>query len=551
MGNDDIRQEPTPKQITAYVGLGISYAGLLVWEFGFHYLTEKYWFVSLAIATMLVVFGADSIREGVRWLRLRRANEKQRSVLQARAEDFAERERRLVMQELESHYQKGKVEKDTFKYLVQKIKMLLDQNKTKGNLTPARIICLSPFDDSTVAEMNEMANLAHNYGLQFEWGITEKTINRGEFHKEILKFLEANRNTFLTGELPVFDKLLVLPQMVIVGFIKDVWFLWNLSDSNFEVDEIKEKIVLTPFERKITQFFGRDNVHKSISCHLSEMVNSNGFMLGGEYSYLWLTDQREMFAAFTNYQKNINSAFRDASHELVGMSSHITANLPLLENYKAIINDPGVEQWFSKLRAEVNERLGAIKKRKGETKPLLYVDRYIYVQGKLENGHWQIEPGYRQQVIAFLQKPFFTGMPSYINGDNEEELYKTWIVLIDVRKLLEEYGTFKGATYPKFPYDDVISNWIWFECMGNYHVLQYEMGMPVEREVAELIAGKRKKDVEEFAKISAYMFADASDPNSQAIMKKYDDYKRFLERCQGSRIMKRYDAFIREFSRIT
>ncbi|MDI6891309.1 MAG: hypothetical protein QMC83_10310, partial [Thermodesulfovibrionales bacterium] len=170
-------------------------------------------------------------------------------------------------------------------------------------------------------------------------------------------------------------------------------------------------------------------------------------MIGAEYSYLWIKEPDKLFEEFTRYQEIIDARFREVSDELRPISTHITANLPLLDNYRAIINDSQIQEWLKKLKEETqkNEKVKGLK---------LSVDRYIYIQGKIRDKRWEIEKSYLSEVCSFLQKDFFSGLP---------ENYIIWVVLCDRNKMEEQYSLYQGSKI-EFPYEEIISNWVWFEC---------------------------------------------------------------------------------------
>jgi hypothetical protein len=423
----------------------------------------------------------------------------------------------------------GEISKKPFDYIIRKLELfLLDKDRTP----PSKIMFISPFDESSFGESKNLLKLANNYNIPFEWYITENTPLdfRTEYREALQEFVTQNLgNIYLTGELTIFNKLLVIPDVTIIAFIGNIWFSWDLADREAKIDQIKEKIVLTPFKGKIDQFFGKQEVHKAISCYLSEIVNMEGFLIGAEYPYLWIDKPEKLFQEFTGYQKRINAKFEEISDVLRPNSKHITANLPLLDNYEAIIKDEKIREWLLELKGEAQKRSE------------LQVDRYIYIKGQYENGSWLIDDTYLHNVCSFLQQEFFSNLPKN---------YKIWVILADEGKLRELFQEFRGALVT-FPFKEIVSNWIWFECKDGYHVLQYETSLGVEKKVAEALA---KQEVEEkkaegklsgdetraldeakakYSKISLFMFNDGVNPNSQNIMNKYLDYKNFLVRYRG------------------
>jgi hypothetical protein len=437
----------------------------------------------------------------------------------------------------------GDITRKPFDYLLLKIEFLLNSIKVKEQNLSTQITFISSLSEDTIKEGRMLADLSKRYNLRFEWDITEKTTKRTQLRDELLCFIVELGHTYLTGELPVFDKLLVIPGVTIIGFIKNIWFSWNLINLNVEIDEIKERIVLTPFPEKIDRFFGLSNVHSAISCYLSEVVNLEGFIIGAEHSFLWIKEPNKLFEEFTNYQKVINEKFEEVSDKLRPISTYITANLPLLDNYKVIIEDQKVREWLSELKQEARKRSNVRKDKKANGLELV-VDRYIYIQGNMKEQRWEIEKEYLSEFHSFLQEDFFSDLP---------ENYKIWVVLSDKSKMEEQYQKYKETAIIRFPYEDVVSNWIWFECENSYHVLQYEKGLKVEERVAEALAKKEveeqvakgllaKEEVDEalvkarskLSKISAFMFADAVEPNSPGIMSKYHDYKKYLHYCRNT-----------------
>jgi hypothetical protein len=414
----------------------------------------------------------------------------------------------------------GEVAKKSFDYIIKKLDFLLYQLTKQGNLS-TKIMFISPFDESSFNESKNLLELAKQYQIEFEWYITEKTPDniRTTRREALQEFITQNLGCiYLTGELPIFDKLLVVPNITIIAFIGNVWFSWGLVGRDMRVNQIKEKIVLTPFPGKVNQFFGKSEVHRAISCYLSEVISMQGFLIGAEYPYLWIKKTEELFTKFTEYQKDINTKFREISEKLRPISKHITANLPLLKNYKAIIEDDEIKKWLTELKGEAINRNTQLR-----------VDRYIYINGKYEYGKpWDIEKDYLSDILKFLQEDFFSDLTAN---------YNIWVVLADREKLDELYKSHRGSIHVSFPFDDVVSNWIWFECNGGYQVLQYEMGLEVENSVADALAekefregrvGTKEEAKYKFSKISLFMFADGVDPNSQDIMQKYNEYKGFL-----------------------
>ena len=432
----------------------------------------------------------------------------------------------------------GEISKKPFDYIIRKLELFL---LYKDITPPSKIVFISPFDGSSFEESKHLLKLANNYNIPFEWYITENTPSdfRTGYREDLQKFVTQNLgNIYLTGELPIFDKLLVVPNITIIAFIENIWFSWHLVGRDMKVNQIKEKIILTPFQGKIDQFFGKSEVHSAISCYLSEIVNIEGFMIGAEYSYLWIEEPEKLFEKFTKYQEDINAKFEQVSDKLRPISTHIIANLPLLDNYKVIIHDNKIQNWLKELKEEAQKRQFAKKEREEEV-PKLDVDRYIYIQGEIKDKKWQIEGEYLNDVCSFLKQDFFSGLP---------ENYKIWVVLADERKLHELFQKFKSSALVTLPFNEIVSNWIWFKCNDGYHVLQYETSLGVEKKVAEALA---KQEVEEkkaegnlsgdetralaeaiakYSKISLFMFADGVNPSSQKIMNKYLDYNNFLVR---------------------
>ncbi len=412
-----------------------------------------------------------------------------------------------------------------FNYVLEKIDMLLQSTKGNHKNSSSKIIFLSPLDENTLKEIESITKLASTHNIKFEWNITEKTVaaQRTPLSNDLRKFILSSGNAYLTGELPVFDKLLVIPGLIIIAFIKDFWFSWNLDGRALAIDEIKEKIVLTPFSAKISQFFGRARVHSAISCYLSEVVNMEGFVIGAEHPYLWIEEPKKLFEEFTKYQEVVNERFEVVSDELRSLSVYITSNLPLLDNYRAIISDTKIQEWLTELKNEANQRQ-TLAKVNDLVIPALIVDRYIYVVGHIRNDRWEIEASYLNEVCSFLRRDFFSSLPYN---------YRIWIVLGDEDKLKGMYnGYTAGVT--ELPFEEIVSNWIWFKCKDKFHVLQYEKGLKVEDRVAEALAPVLRKDKSELSKISVFMFADAVDPDSQQVMKKYQSHKEFLKSCRDT-----------------
>lgn len=416
-----------------------------------------------------------------------------------------------------------------FKYIIEKIEIILRTHPQRREKLK-RIIYLSPLNGTTIDEVTYLNMLAREWKLIFEWNITEKTENRDELQKTLITHISKYGNTYLTGELPVFDKLLIVPGIIIVAFIGDIWFSWNLTDHDILIDDIKEKVILTPFSRKIRQFFGLGEVHRSISCYLSHLVNVQGFMIDANHSYLWLTEPEQLFHNITNYQAKIIAKFEEVSDELRPMSKEISANLPLIDNYRAIISDEKVKEWLKELKEEASRRQTGTQQ--------LLVTRYIYIRGKKSNGSWEIENTYLNELRSFLEN-------TYLNSLSPN--YHVQIVLFDRTKLEELYRDYKSSKDVTLPEKEIISNWIWFKCQDNFHVLQYEIGLTVEPKVAESLAIIQHKTIEEVSKISAFMFADAVDPSSQLIMRKYLDHIEFLRYCQQKQMTLSLNEFLNIF----
>lgn len=384
---------------------------------------------------------------------------------------------------------------------------------------PSNILIVGPFDNETREAITTFMEFRPKI-RELEWYITEDTSpDRAKLVdalKDIVrKIREQNLpvKLYLTGELPVFSRIIFIPGRAIINFFGNAWVLWRLEGIAEDCPIIKEKISITPFSEKVRQFFEMRAVHTAISCDLSKRISKEGFVINGTHPYpLFFVSHKRIFAEFTKHQNMLIHAFDKASERLRAEADSIVANLPLTGNYPAIIENPNTQKWLSHLKAEANGRDG------------LRVNRFIYIEGDYTPEEWKMAPEYLRGISPFLRSEFFTGF--------QHDNCTITCVLVDEGQLEEafrEYASARGLSldYPD-PQADLVSNWIWFSCREGYEVLQYEQELKIEKIVAQAMADKTGESKDKWKYLSLFMFCDSYLGHYSDLMKKYNCLRDFV-----------------------
>lgn len=513
MSESNAKNKISKKTIAGFVTSAVALIVGFILEYCFPDLVKAHpnWARAIPVLAFAAAIGALTDL-----LRLRKKYREGLFELKGRRKELEERERTTEEKMIERIRFSETGEDGLSKYLITKIEAIISKSNDED---PKNILIVGPFDTETKDAILELIN--RKDGIQkLEWYITESTlpnrISLIDVLEDTLKKIKVKNlpaDLYLTGELPIFSRVIFIPGKAIIIFLGNTWMMWNLENHSIDSKVIKEKIFLTPFSKKIKQFFEMREVHEAISCYLSMKINTEGFVINGTHPYpLLFTPYKKIFSEFTKHQGMLIKAFEAASVKLKSESELIISNLPLTENYQAIIYDEYTKQWLRDLKNEADSRKE------------LKVIRYIYIQSEYSPEGWKIEKKYSEEICSFLKEDFFTGF--------EHNNYTIRCVLTDRGRLEEEYRQYaSGSGLPlnhQFSLDEFVSNWIWFKCKGGYDVLQYEQRLPVEQRVAKAIADRIEEPIDKWKNISLFMFCDSYPRHDSDLMNKYNNFKSFL-----------------------